>query len=396
MLIHYYGSCGLLNGYGQAANEMVLALAGAGANVEVRVLNPAQEELRFDGYPGLEALLRDHNDLTPHPDVVIVHAQPFDAARVLASLRERHPETKSARTVVYTTWEGVSRPPDSIASALVMFDQIWLPSMHNVDLVRPTLPLARRKDVACVPHCFDETTLSVRQMPRTRAPDAPFRFYYLGHWNGRKNVPGLIRAFAKAFTADDHVELAIHATGIEPGRCMTAIQACGEGVRDDTAKIVFSNNLLTYYEVLSYHRDGDCFVTATRGEAWNMPAFHALLAGNMIIHPRGTGAREFLRGTTAQLPQAIHAPSCDDIDAKVDAEGNACLVFSNGQGMSARTDWLEPDLNDIARTMRQIYDRPYDRHARRLEVTYNVAETFGRKSVGAFAVHDLLTAALRS
>lgn len=382
MKIRYYGSAGYMSGYAHAANELCMSLLCAGADLELRPYGGAEHEKPvFEGdFAELAACVRDDDALSKDPDVIIVHAPPLDAANIARRLRG-----VPGLRVAYTTWEALSVPSKEFMDELRLFDRIWVPCEHN----RKLLALDGRFSAArfaTIPHAFAEDSLPDRRRPRRDDIGArPYRFYYIGHWNGRKNPAGVIRAWARAFTKADPVELVMQVPRASDLAVMTAIHGVGAELRDRMAPIRISATPITEIEIRDLHRTADCFVSTSRAEAWNLPAFHAMLAGRAIIATRGLGSDDFLEETSAHRVRGIYAPCHDDVDVIPDGEGSAKLVFSGSQGASCKTDWMEPDLCTVADRMRHVFEC----RERDLRIQYNPLERYGRKAVGALAMKAL-------
>lgn len=391
MKVRYYGSAGLPTGYGTAANELAMSLLGAGCDVELRLYGTDNAKLhKFEGdVAPLEACVRSEENLDPNPDVVLVHALPFDCWPILrqSGFGERKPG--GPLRVAYTTWEGVSAVPAEICEVLSAFDQVWVPSEQNADCFRRAdiIPAER---IHVVPHSFAEESLELRRRPPVGTAvrveqRPPYRFYFFGTWCARKNLDGLLMAWAHAFSSEDPVELNLYCP--EPGKRTNGDKLVarslqfGASVRSNIAKINLIAKTHTDAEVLAIHRDNDCYVTATRGEAFNLPAFHAMLAGRRVIHPIGTGLPQFANVFFAKstvLYNAIETPAFEEI--VLDAEpGRFRVKTLSWAGLNAKSLWLEPDLVALADAMRNDY------HDRRSGYILPWEEKFGRRVVGANA-----------
>lgn len=381
-LVRYYGHVGYPSGYGDAANELCMAILAAGYELEIQT-NGTQLPAR---YLPLASCVRATQDLRP-PDVVVVHTLPLDCASLLAAehIRELYPH---AQCICYTTWEGTAGSASlAFLEAVDRFDMIWVPSQHNLS----SLIACVAATVAIVPHSFDDagwrehwqTTLDLRNAQLAARPDdgelGRFWFYYIGAWTVRKNVPGLIRAFISEFTDADNVGLHIHSAGASRRDYQTAVLACG--VPDEHhAPVVLTTDRLTSDAII--HVERDCFVTASRGEAWNLPAFHALMHARMVIAPWAQGSDDFLADTSAYFYGSYPSPAHGDVVLiqREDAPpGYGVAQLQIGQGMTARDTWQEPDLYQLARTMRAAYANRANRAT--LDVRYDIAERFGRRAV---------------
>ncbi len=376
MKIRYYGHVGVPTGYGDAAAEMCMAIAGAGHDLEIST----DGDNCHRRFLPLVRCFKNEAALTP-PDVVVVHSLPLDCAKILSSrhIREQYPK---ALCVAYTTWEGASWVPESLVVAFSMFDQIWVPSFQNkATICHPRLDGI---PVEVVPHAFDESRWAEAASRSPPAPPArPYRFYYIGAWTARKNVDGLIRAYLRAFRAGEEVELILQSAGagdsaLEVSALSTGL--VGEGSAPTMPTIRFSNRRMSHEEIMALHRESHCFVTATRGEAWNLPAFDAMLAGRHIIAPKGQGSDDFLEGTSATLYGSRLAPAFGDVllvDAPNVPAGHAVAHYVATQGLTARCEWRDPDLVDLALRMRGAFGVTDT-----LWVPYDPRERYGRAAVG--------------
>lgn len=382
MLVRYYGHVGLPTGYGDAAAEMCMAILSAGLDLEISTDGKALPQ-RF--LP-LATCIKNEADLSP-PDAIIVHTLPMDCAKLLALSQagDRYPR---ARRIAYTTWEGASLIPQSMAVELSHFDQIWVPSTATARCVTLRHAGAMNARVCVVPHAFDESLWSGDDTVTEHSiGEGPYRFYYVGAWVLRKNVDGLIRAYLRAFDAEDDVELVIQSSGARDSACQIAQLATGLQP-GSLATIRFSNRRMSYEEIQALHRECHCFVTATRGEAWNIPAFEAMLARRHLIVPSGSGSDDFLKGTSAALYDSRLSPAYGEVElvqAPDAPPGYGVAHYVGHQGLSVLSDWRDPDLGELADLMALAYS------SRRtgLTISSDPVSRFGRAAVGR-RILDLL------
>lgn len=385
MLIRYYGHVGVPSGYGDAASEMCMAILGAGFDLEISTDGDACHKR----YLPLARCFRNEEELRT-PDVVIVHTLPLDCGAFLerGRLRERYPR---AVFVAYTTWEGASPLPRYIWRSLGAFDHVWVPSTATAHCMQSPASLEDRVRTVVVPHPFDEA----RWLGNGHYTDnlqSPYRFYYLGAWNSRKNVEGVVRAYLRAFTREDDVDLTIQSAQAAPGACQIAQLATGVDP-DDMPPIHFSHSRVTDERLQIIHLASHCFVTAARGESWNLPAFDALLARRHIIAPGGLGSDDFLAETSADRYGSRLAPAVGDVrlvDAPDAPPGHAIAQYVATQGLTVRSDWRDPDLGELAIRMRAAYTQ----RVTNLHIDYDPAERFGRAAVGRRITEILQGAAL--
>jgi len=325
--------------------------------------------------PGeLSAHFEDHGQ---EPDAVIVHTLPRDCHRVLEF--ENLHRGRGPKLVAYTTWEALTAPLEVVHPLYERFDQLWAPSrpcalafasngMHASAGDRSS---AERRTFV-VPHGYEQIPTSTE----ARRGHERYRFYWIGAWTARKNPMGLIRAFAYAFTARDQVELVLHSPGVSRDTFVAALAACGLE-QSELPAIRLSNVTLTDEEVVGLHLEGDCFVSAARGEAWNLPAFDALLAGRHVITQYGLGSDEFLIDTTADLIDGWESPAQVDVTMAHSEAGEVTVRTLGAQGLSARSLWLEPNLSSLADAMRAAYEA----RTRSITFDYDPASRFSYAAV---------------
>lgn len=392
--IRYYGPVGQVTGYGLAASDLCMALSRH-PEIDLQIV-PLQAEASVSGrFLPLASRLRRHDDpdLNPTPDACIVHTLPKDCRRVLqfAKLSPPRGRSRDQILVAQTTWEAQGQAP--VIGDLMDFDQIWSPSRASLaSLYSAELESAGNMPVRrLVPHCFDEAAWQERVSQRTGhlRDESRFCFYYIGATSSRKNLQGLLRAWAFAFSESaTNVMLRVVAHANDAARAAFLAQT---GLKVSEMAPIEWKHLLSEDEIQDLHwNTGDCFVTASRGEAWNLPAFDAMLAGRHVLSPWGLGSDDFLKDTTAELYNASSAPAYVDIAVNPPGPnappGSVDLRVMGAQGMTSRCLWREPDLVDLGRRMQSVAVS----RTRSLHLKYNPPERYGYEAV-ANLVKDTLT-----
>ncbi len=381
MKIRYYCHAGQGTGYGIAATQLALALVEAGAQLDLIPLEPrGAPSSRFEGAAA---------PLAPHvrpiswdepADATIIHTLPIDCVTVV---KNADLENRAWPHIAYTTWEAVT-VPNEIEGDLRRrgyFHDLWVPSEATAEVFRDD-PEGDDDDwtrgVFVLPHTF------TRRPPIERPPRSmeTYRFYYIGAWSARKNVPGLLRAYAHEFGPNDPVELTIHSQ-VSLESFLAALASTGLQ-QSELPKIRLSNERLDDEALWRrLHLEHDCFVTATRGESWNLPAFDAMLAGNMIIAPHRMGHEEFLQHTNYLSVLCHRQPAIVDVlGMNRGANGTVFADVQGAQGLTSQSRWLDPDLVDLGITMRQASrERPP-----LLATSHDIDKRFGHAAVATLAI----------
>lgn len=369
MRIRYYGHLQQETGYGRAALDLASALSRAGHQIDVRTIGPRPEAwappAELAGGPGVV-------------DAVIVHTLPGDCHRVLELEGLRR--GTGPKLVAYTTWEALSAPPHLVGALIAGFDQVWVPSWATAAAFKADE--LGGESVHVLPHCFDESFYR----PLAAWNGFVYRFYWIGAWTARKNPSGLIRAFSRIFGPADPVGLVLHSPGCSPSSFAQALAETGLD-QADLPLISLSNRSLSSDEIAQLHVEADCFVTAARGEAWNLPAFDAMLAGRHVISQRGLGSDDFLQHTTAELVNGWEAPAMVDVVASRADDASITVKTVGAQGLTSRSCWLEPDLWALSEAMRWAVQR----RTRTIDLAYDPVERFGYAAVAKLALDMLET-----
>lgn len=371
--IRYYSHLQQSTGYGRAALELAQALDRGRVELELRTLGPRDTDWSPEAFS--IPLIRP----IANPDAVIVHTLPGDCHRVLEIEGLRR--GAGPKLVAYTTWEALTAPAAITDPLFERFDQVWVPSRPNYTAFGGREP-ATASQLQVVPHCYDDVE---RLLPDPRAHDGDrFRFYWVGAWTARKNPQGLITAFAHSFLPGSRAELVIHSPGCSHDQFVSALAATGLQ-QSELPPITLSNKFLGADSLAKFHRDSDCFVTASRGEAWNLPAFDAMLAGRHIICQYGLGSDEFLADTSADLVDGWESPAQVDVTLTSSSTGEVRVKTMGAQGLTARSLWLEPSLTSLGNAMLSAFDA----RRRNIILRYHPAERFGYAAVAKQVLHVL-------
>jgi hypothetical protein len=181
-----------------------------------------------------------------------------------------------------------------------------------------------------------------------------FNFYTISELTKRKNVATIAIAFHLEFHPQEPVNLIlkVHRGGMHP-------QQTQQLLRDELAYIktnfriyarlerykpeIILTDFMKEEDLYKLHVSGDCFVSASHGEAWCRPAIDAMGFGNTPIVTGNTGMEEFINNETGWVVPAHEAPVlCDDPPI-------ANLY-------TAKETWQNIDITELRKAMREAYE----------------------------------------
>src|SRR5690606_13575351 len=121
-----------------------------------------------------------------------------------------------------------------------------------------------------------------------------FVFYTIGEVSRRKNLVAFLKAFHLEFRPDENVAIVIKGNipGVSPNQVDEHIREICNTVKDQLKLYrrkelyhseVIIGQRLNEEQIMQLHTTGDCYVSASYGEGWNMPAFDAMAMGKTPI-----------------------------------------------------------------------------------------------------------------
>lgn len=399
--LRYYCHYGSLTGYGRAARDNLLALARFAPDLRLEIIDLGSEGASRSPEPryrALDELVLGRGGLPeiraleaggyPPPDVAIYHAPP----RTLALA---WPEAPTVKRIAFTTWETHCLPPEYRAPLFECFDRILTPSKFSQAVITGPVPTYEEaKKIVIVPHGFDPDFWTMTE-PRGR--DERTRFYTIGAWGERKNPLGVLKAYLRAFTAEDPVTLVMILQGVDLAAIRAVIACSGLSASEIPQIVIPSETELDEQQLLELHQGGDCFVSATRGEAWGLGMFEAAVMGNRVIAPRDGGQSDFL--TDYHLSYGVYATLTPCFGSEVRGpivEGPHGLMQSSTvaipPGVTCKQDWYEPRIGHLADSMALAHvcrTMPDDR-TRRQEARASLEHRYGYENLAKMLREEIL------
>lgn len=260
---------------------------------------------------------------TVKPEVAVVYGQGD------VFLRNR-----GKRRVGFTMLEVDGFPHEWVRQGNEM-DEVWVPTRFNQEGFRNS---GLKRPIHTIPLGVDTDYFH----PGLKAHPNPMGEYvFLSNfeWGERKEPWLLLKAFNDVFSAREPVRLVCKIINKDPAvRVREEIRKLE--LKESGGKISFLFNLeFPYYQLGSFYRSADCYISAGRGEGWDMPLMEAMACGLPSIATDWGAHTEFVHSGIAYPLQAHRT-----IPAVA-----KCPYYEGFR-------WADPDPGHLRHLLRHVYE----------------------------------------
>lgn len=351
MNIKYTGALRDYSGYGEAARNDVAALHSAGVSVSTEIPSFVYELADF-GKTG--SLARSLQGVDNNAKIKILHVTPNLFSKYIES---------DMYHIGRVFWE-TDRLPDDFARNCELCNELWTGSEYNKQAI---IKAGVTKPIYIIPQAIDVDIGEIT--PFKTAADDQYRFYSIFEWTERKNPKTLLRAFYTAFEEIENVVLILktYVDNFTPDKKRELLHNIRE-VKDGLklkryAQVYIYDELLDRQEIYRFHKTGNCFVSAHRGEGWGIPQMEAMLVGNPVISTNCGGIHE-------------HVDYITKIDYKLVPVKNT----RNQQWYQENQNWADIVMDELGAAMRNVYYSKFERVAKKQQE--QVIKKFNFSTVG--------------
>ncbi|HEX5855919.1 MAG TPA: glycosyltransferase [Thermoanaerobaculia bacterium] len=198
---------------------------------------------------------------------------------------------KGRTRIGYTMLEVDGFPAEWVKNANAM-DEVWVPSAFNRDgfvasgLTAPVYVMPLGVDI-------DHFHPRITGFPN---PQGDFVFLASFEWGERKRADMILKVFNQTFRRAEPVILVCKVINVnkptDVGRQIEAL-----GLSHTGGRIAFLHNReFPYHQLGALCRSADCYVSAGRGEGWDMPLMEAMACGLPSIATDWGAHKEFVHG----------------------------------------------------------------------------------------------------
>jgi glycosyltransferase involved in cell wall biosynthesis len=194
------------------------------------------------------------------------------------------------------------RVSDYTVKALNRVGMVWVANEKDKAMLKGQG--VERVAVVPIPHFPDDPLLKMQG--RERRP-GPVRFYHIGKWEPRKAHHEMLGAFLMAFKPGDakfYFKTSTKAPDYadypsSPDRSVHAwvkderVVANGWTIESANRDIHLIRQRVPPEQIRLLHSMGDVYLSLSRGEGFDMPAYDAKLAGNMLVYTPSGGPQDY-------------------------------------------------------------------------------------------------------
>jgi autotransporter strand-loop-strand O-heptosyltransferase len=275
--------------------------------------------------------------------------------------------------IAYTVWESTELD-QGFFDQLLKFDYLWVVSeWHKSMAIRQGYPEHRIfiiNEGVNYSFCNDDGPKLLPEFSDNR-----FKFLFFGRWDYRKSVPEIIKTFIDTFDKSEPVDLIL---SVDNPYAIDGLNSTEERLshydfNDERIKV---KHFLSREDYISYIKRGDVFLSCARSEGWNIPLIEAMAAGTPAIYSNWGAQLEFAKNKG--LPVSI----LDERKASIGSD----------LGFAGYTPgyYAEPDFEDLAKVMRDSYEK-YEYYKNKAEIEkFEIREKFSWSNIANSAYLELL------
>ena len=280
--------CCFLNssGYGQAAQDYVLALEQSGKyDIRLNIFGgrPARPAVSDERY---QILMKMKNTLVSDDRIQILHCIPTIQRRIKNRLK------KNIGFATYETFE----PPEEWVRILNKNDALVAPSNFNYRIFAHT---KIRKPIFYIPHSVD-IDLYHKDVKSLRIFNK-FTFLFIGAWKERKGYIQLLEAWFKEFTEDDNVQLLIKTDKVKQAEDYLCKIKKQMGITKGFAPVLLESQVFDEKTMPRFLKSFNCLISPTAGEGFCLPGLQCMALGVPVIITDFSGCQDYANQETATL-----------------------------------------------------------------------------------------------
>lgn len=225
-------------------------------------------------------------------------------------------------------------PSDWVNQANKM-NEIWVPSEFNVQTFKAC---GLKTPIHKIPLGVDTNYFNPK-IKSIKNENNDYVFFTNIEWGERKNPHMQLKQFNKTFKASDDVCMIAKLNNRDPSiNLQQEIKKLK--LKDSGGRIYFIiNRVFDFYQLPLLYRSIDCYITAGRGEGWDMPLMEAMACGLPTIATNWGAHQEFATNENSYLL---------DINGTIPAKAK-CPYYDGFK-------WADPNPNHFSELLLTVYN----------------------------------------
>ena len=350
-------------GLAEAARRQVMALLAEGVQVQVVPvdLNAPRSHNRVQPaiaalHHGRDAVIDIHyentNEFSRLPDEIV------------------HPPGKRSYAIASWYWELPELPWDFLPS-VDRVDEIWVATEY----VQHIFKRVTDKPVTVIPAVVEGEVSTAFDRRHFGLPEAPLLYFYnfdASSSYARKNPMGLIKAFSRAFTPE---ERGTRATLVVKAMRLDWLPELEKALHRAVADVngILITDDLTNAEMTSLLHSVDVYVSLHRSEGFGLGMAEAMRLAKPVIATAYSANVDFCTSQNSLQVGYRLVPIADS-----DHRFHPAMTGLYRAGQL----WADPDIDQAARWMRHLLERPAERRRLGDAARHTILSEFSRAAVG--------------
>jgi glycosyltransferase involved in cell wall biosynthesis len=238
-------------------------------------------------------------------------------------------------------WKDKNVLPDGFAKCHLVCDKVLVPSEFSKDgFIASGIP---GNKIVVLRHGIDAEQYSGEGTIDLGTKKSFKILANIAQLHKRKNIPGLLDVYGKAFTKDDDVCLILKASDKEPKQPFdVSLKNCLHTFYKkypQHAEVKIFKDFLEDISVL--YRSVDATITMAHAECFYLPGIESIASGKVAIAPNYGGQQDFLNEENSLL-----------IEGKIVRSDPTAMYW----GQKSNASWIAPDMDDAVKKLQFARD----------------------------------------
>mgnify|MGYP003115077203 CR=1 FL=1 len=238
--------------------------------------------------------------------------------------------------------------------SLNLMDEVWVPSSQEKTNLEQS-GVVSDISVVPIPMDFDDISSTQEDLDINEIDIDSFIFLVCGEFVDRKNIPEVIAAFHAEFSPEEDVELVIKTSksGMRPAEILNLVVEKANSIKsrlrlyptgEHYKKNYIISDRMDRQHLLALFKRADCFVMASHGESWCIPAAECMAVGTPCIVTSDTGMTEFVNNENGWV--------VDSTETHVMSKEPPLPYL-----YTAHETWRQVDLMSLRKAMREAFEQ---------------------------------------